>query len=608
MPKTTDEVNRILSNIQRAQSLCNPLHNNIKLWRKLYDFEHYEGSEKVDETRYSDPTYTNTVDLAVGILLGNEMIWHAYGWSPSAKEEKHTSNIEKLIAGTITVNSLRKQYDIPYEVIMNFVRDGMSVIYSIWDTDYQRMRNSIQDFPSKASPDGVISRRVYGENPIRVEVIDPLKVSMLPGGDNRWLCVVREEEMSVFDLEATYEIKLKQFAEFTDIEKMTMMGVFLDYWDKKKVDNKDGTVSFEVRNMTFFDGMPLMENPKLMIGYEDIPYTIGFFKPINRSNPSQWGHGVLSPMITSVQLMEKSINRRQRQVDVYSSLPIVVKSRSGKAISVDPGLGSFLPLGADDDIGLPNWPGNAPDVEKQLEFVRSRIQQSGFSDVMFGAGANQISGYALSQLGDQNRIRLTQPVKHLNLLWSMWARKVLDMVNNFASASALKVYGRMRGQDFAEIVFGQDAREYMIQCEVKPEFPNERVRNHAMAVQVSNILPQRIIMERYLGIEQPDDVREMKLIEMAENHPIMLQYAMISNLKTMADEGDEAAAITLQVVQNQLMQAVNQATGGQPNALGTQSADGQSTPQAQGGLPPGQGELANIQQQLSASPNMQGGI
>ena len=603
--KLADEINEILANIQKAKGMCEPFHKNIAKWRALYDFQHYEGSEKVDETRYTDPTYTNTVDLAVGILLGNEMIWHAYGWSPSAKEEKHTSSIEKLIAGTINVNSIRTQYDIPYEVILNFVRDGVAVLYSVWDTDYQKMGVVSQEFPDKDS--GSISRKVYGENPIRVEVIDPMKISMLPGGANRWACVVREEEMTVFEVELLYpKTKLKNYREYSDIDKMSMSGNLQDYWDKRKVkDPVSGELTYVVRHMAFFDGEPLMPSPKNMVGYDDIPYTIGFFKPVLRSDPKKWGHGILAPMESSVSLMEKSINRRQRQIDVYSSLPIVVKSKSGKSISVDPGLGQFLPLGPDDDIGLPQWPGNAPDVEKQLEFVRSRIQQSGFSDVMFGAGANQISGYALSQLGDQNRIRLTQPVKHLNLFWTSWAMKVLSMVNNFASASALKVYGRIRGQDFAEIIFGNSVKDYMVQCEVKPEFPNEVVRNHAMAVQVSNTLPQRLVMEKYLGIEQPDDVREMKMVEMAENHPIMLQYTMIQHLAKLAADGDKAAGITLQTVRNQLMQQLGQQSGpGNPNALGTQSASGEALPQR----PPGQEGDATFQDQINASPNMQGGI
>jgi hypothetical protein len=198
---------------------------------------------------------------------------------------------------------------------------------------------------------------------------------------------------------------------------------------------------------------------------------------------------------------------------------------------------------------FPRWPGNPPDVSQHIEFLRGRVQQSGFTDIAFGAGPSQISGYALSQMSDQNRIRLEQPVKHLENLWSRWAKKVLSLTKAFGEGQVVRVFGRMRGEEFMEQVVGNDMDQYRVRAYIKPEFPNERTRNHAMASQVRGILSESTIMERYLDIDQPDDERRLRIQEMAQTHPVMVQMAVTNALMEMAMEGDPAAMMTLKQLQ-----------------------------------------------------------
>jgi len=226
---------------------------------------------------------------------------------------------------------------------------------------------------------------------------------------------------------------------------------------------------------------------------------------------------------------------------------------------------------------------------------------------MYGSGSNESSGFALSLLGDQNRIRLEQPVSHLELLWSSWAKDILDLTKSFANDAVVRVYGRMRGSDFAEQVMGQEVADYLVKAAVRPEFPNEKTRYHAMAVQVKGILSDYTIMERYLNVKQPEEEEERKLIQMAKLHPAMQQYGLIVALKGMAAEGDEAAAMTLE----QLQQGQIPGMGGRPpqgtqpgNALGTQSATGEATPQAGGAMPEGMSAEDQLNQMATAAPQM----
>lgn len=557
----------VLFHYRRAKNFCKPWHENIRRWRALYDFQHYTKRAKVGEERYDDPTYTNVVDLAVGILLSNDMEWKAMSWSPSVPGQRDTSHVEKYLAGTVEVNGEREEAHLIYQAILNFVRDGAAILYSPWDPVLADMYKTTMQIPD---PDqGAVDMAGWEETPIRLQVIDPLKIFVLPGGPRRWSWLFRVEQMSVHDVEQTFDVKLNKYSHLTDTMKMEHKGELVDGWNvllgkKAEVQQKEGIMggimemigqvdikqktTMIVQRVLMYEGIevwPLKE----MEGYDDIPYTLDFFKPVDRDKPKDWGHNIMRPLESSVKTLEKAINRRSRQLAVYSGLPIISKTLPGREVFIDPAVGNHVKLHPDEDLVFPRWPGNPPDVSQHIEFIRGRVQQSGFTDIAFGAGPSQISGYALSQMSDQNRIRLEQPVKHLENLWSRWAKKVLSLTKFFGEGQVVRVFGRMRGQEFIEQVVGNDMDEYRVRAYIKPEFPNERVRNHAMANQVRGVLSESTIMERYLDIDQPDDERRLRIQEMAQTHPVMVQMAVTNALMEMATEGDPAAILTLQQLQ-----------------------------------------------------------
>ena len=613
----TKEEQDVVSRIQRAKAECKPWHDKIVMRRKLYNFEHYTGDARPGESRYIDPTYTNTVDLSIGILLGNDMRWHAVNWKPDAAGQIQADAIEKFLNGIIEANNFREEYNIPYEVFKHFTRDGVGVLYSPWDKGIaNRALTEIEELDEE-SDTSTTSALVYQEPPILSQVIDPLNIIATTGGYKRWDMISCIEEMSVADVEERFGVVLESYAGLTLEDKRKERGDLTDYWElrsiekTKKVNGIKGSLKYwepEVRHAVLFRDefiVPL----KVAKGYKDLPYTIGFYQPVDKDNPKEWTRGIIDPLIPSVELLEKSINRRQHQIDVYSSLPILARTRGGKKLIFDPGMAeNVVNLETDDEVSFPLWPGNSPDVQQQIDFVRARVQQSGFSDVMFGSGNSQESGYALSQLGDQNRIRLEQPVTHLEMFWSQWAKKILDLTEYFAEERKVRVYGRARGQDYTEMVQGKGLSEFLVKCEIKPEFPNEKVRNHAMATQVKGILDDITIMENYLGVEQPSDIQTRKIAQQALANPIMMQYALIKQFRTLA-ETDKDAALTLQMLERQMLQPAKGESGSSPEQLlGLQSPTGEATPQAMGAMPPGQGDAAAIAGMANASPNMAGGI
>jgi len=565
----------------------------------------------------SDPTYTNTVDLAVGIMLGNSVRWHSFGMNPTTKEQEETSDIEKLLAGTIEANNERAEASLLYQAFLYFIRDGGSATFTVFDPVLEEENRFLLDDEEGDA------RWAYKEVPVRTQVIDPIKIFALPGGPKRWLMLGRFESRSFLDIEIQYGVTLEESRHMSEDEKSSTMGEFVDAWDYVWADvqekDEEGNPLFEadgspltarrmvVRNTIIFNNAPVKE-PTIMDGYKELPYKLQFFKPTGDKS-DDWV-SILSPLESSISLLERSFNRRAHQIDVYTSLPIVTKTQPGRKVIFDPGLYNHVQITPDESIEFPSWPGNAPDVMNHMDFLRSRIQQSGFSDVMFGSGNSQVAGYALSQLGDQNRIRLEQPVEHLQLLLTSWAKSVLKLLEEFAPDSVICVYGYNRGKAYMDYVDVQKLKGYQVMAEIRPQFPNEETRKVAMSTQVKGTLSDYTIMEKYLDIEQPEEEEEKRIIEITSRHPAFIQYAVIGELKERADAGDEAAGLALQQLQAQVQQ--QQAAMGQqpPNPeqlTGLQSPDGQPVPQAEGGQPYGQSAIDQQNNMAGETPQLMEG-
>jgi len=617
-----DQFIDVLQKTNSAIKYLDPWYTNVKRWQSLYEMAHYPKVAGKREVQYSDPTFTNTVDLAVGIMLANSLRWHSYGFTPSYSEQLDTSMIEKLMEGILTSADEREERFLRYELFQSFTRDGGGIIYSVFDPEIAA--NSLEMY-DKITPKGVVKKYRFTAVPMEFKVIDPLKFFALPGGPKRWLLMGRRETMAILDVEKLYDIRIDKYSHLSEAERQVTLGEFMDVWDWVSVDTpvmtSEGVQAFNsvlgkpemysemaVRNTIIFDGMPI-RGPRIMHGYTDLPYSIQFFKPTG-NDPSKW-QSIISPMEDTVNLLERSFNRRAYQIDVYTGLPLVTKVQPGRKINIDPGLYNHVSISPDESIEFPSWPGNPPDLQMHIDFLRSRIQQSGFSDVMFGQGSGEAAGYAMAQLGDQNRIRLEQPIKHIELLFSTWAKKTLKLLQYFAKDVDICVYGHQRGTDYVDYVDASLFEGYQIRAEIRPVFPNEEQRRVAMATQVKGILSNYTIMERYLGEEQPSDEEERMLIEKVTNHPASIQYAVMKQLKKRADMGDEVAAMTLQQMQNG---GISNKPGRNPSPrnpeqlTGLQSPTGQPIPQAIGNEPAGQ-SASDIQENMSnARPGMDGGM
>lgn len=192
---------------------------------------------------------------------------------------------------------------------------------------------------------------------------------------------------------------------------------------------------------------------------------------------------------------------------------------------------------------------------------------------------------------------------------------MLKLCKYFASGSAIISYGKMKGHDFYDQIFISDLSKYLVRAELKPEFPNEKSRNHAMATQVRDVVSKRYLMEEYLNVDHPDEINRQRIIEMMEEHPAMISFAIMRELQQIIEESIDpmeksAAEMTLQ----QMQQGMFQSGGGRPpqgaspmQTPGMPSADGSLTRQESGGEPMGQSMADSQQQMASARPTFSEG-
>ena len=176
----------------------------------------------------------------------------------------------------------------------------------------------------------------------------------------------------------------------------------------------------------------------------------------------------------------------------------------------------------------------------------------------------------------------------------------------------MRVYGTLKGIEFADQIIGYDIADYLVIAKIKAEFPNQQVTNAALSTQSADVLSQRTRQERYWDIDQPTDEWNQKMLEMAEQHPAMVNYGILLVLQKKAAGGDQAAAMAVQLMMQE--QGGQQGPPGEEagartdNQLGTASATGERTPQEEGRSNPGASTLEQVESLSNAAPRLDGTV
>jgi len=545
---------------------------------KLYFLEHWDTPRRPSEQRITLSTPQNIIDIASGILAAQNIKISVYNLEDEAQRNL-AEQIEKFFMGVLYINSERQETDILYDAFWYMLVKGWVCFRAYWEPLLER-RDPEDELPE-----------AWPECPLVLQVIDPANVYPMPSGAplRKWQWIIYHQRRTILDIEDEFgpleeydHVSLKQKAK-TELD-------FIDYWEFR---------GNEVWN-TIIAGKELLRPPTHMPGYTDLPYTINFCKPTGSPKGEWTGLSFLAALENPLREMEKLLSMQARALKVYAALPIMHKGST--PIEVDADIGEVVELGPEDEVGFPTWPGSPPDMAIQLTIFHDEMQEAGFPKAVYGQGPGSVSGYALSQLSEGGRIRLGIPRKQMELCLSVLFRKMCDLCANFSPDTLIPVYGEVKGKPYAIQMLGRDLEGQRIDVSISRVLPLDEARLATIGAQAKQlqVLSDRTIMERYYGVEQPEEELRQKMREMALRHPLMMIPAFIDALQA---EGSEWLPLAQEVFQQIIQrQVATMAGGGLPMSMpkaGKGAPPPPKIPSPQGGAP---APKTQMQQALGVVP------
>lgn len=617
-----------------AQADFQKRNDRVAHYRRLYAGEHYYGDRAV-QSELNMPrnvlnTYVNTIDLAVGMLISNELDYQVISQAGDREAKRLASMQEQFFDGITYVNADDQEQNLRYWWTFRQVLDGGVGIKTYWDPIRHRTLEQVGQ-TEKGDPIWA-----FRKLPLRMEVLPIDQLYPQPGGQaSPWRHLFYAEEKTIWEVERQHQIQIAEFAALLEQDKRTRTCTYLDYWreveEVSQVEvcpdclnatppgrrvtqvlwvtlinpcEKCGSQApprnetqphYAWENAILYNGK-LIVVPRKMPGYDFYPYSVLACKPVDQKKREDWSHGLLEPIDEPVYGKERLLNYLDRQLLLDLARGVVTYTMDGRGVPVDQAFGKATHLKVGEDVGYPNALGTPEELKYKLAHLDNQIQEGSFPISMYGGGPSQVSGYAMSLMGDAGRIRLTQIVTSQEQGLTTVARKCAALTAYFARDAAIQIYGQRSRRMFQASITGDDMKGQRINVRLTPQYPNEEQRRVALATQLRGDLSEETRWEKYLSIQQPDQEKERKLAEMAENHPAMVHYQVMSLMAKWAAQNDQIAATTLAKMQQESLPTDKpgpdkappnaEQVPGQPT-----STLGAVTPQEMGGRPPGQGGM-----------------
>jgi hypothetical protein len=430
------------------------------------------------------------------------------------------------------------------------------------------------------APPWVVQMHTHDTFPICVEVIEIAK--LYPGGKGPYgkpfseiFYVQKRTPGDVLDeWEDKSEADMTKVLEGVDPDDLDVQEhEYIEWWGQ---DSK-GTVWYAIVYRDFWLIEPTATE------YPSIPFVLTAFKKVGSTK----GDGMdrlpfLYPLFHAQEKLEYVRSRSFRQLDLYANMN---PTHSGEEpiAPVDATWGKIIELGPKEEIKFPPWPGQPPDVHREMGTLSAEIAEGSFSEAMFGQVSSRASGYALSQVIGADTLRTDTPRGNLELALSSVADLVFGLMQVFSPGIHLAVTSQIRHRKMATMLSGKETKLLMVETFIKPKQTNDEVRLATLGAQIAS-LPQppvsvRYILEHYFGVNQPEEEMNRKLDEETLRDPVVRMMALVEVLQ---EEGSPYAGFMAMQLEKVMAASMAPALGGAPGAAGV----GGGLPQAVGGNPP----------------------
>lgn len=516
----------------------------MRQWDLLYTGDHYNaalswGAQAQGEERYVSNTPMNVVDIAHAVLFSTPLKITVRGERDTKKTQADSSEIEQFIQGALYANTLRYNSDPLRDAAFDALRLGWGVLFSGWDVGVAE-RNADETLPYQFP--GVL------------KWVDPQYFYWADGGNRPYSSqcyAYPRSARSVSDEFGSSLLKRKSLLKrestdrkgnvSADLADSDDVETFIDLWwfDGNKV----------MHAMVW--GNTLILKPTPMSNYHDLPYTVAqCFSTTSRDFGSR-SYPATHAIAYSVTMEERMINHMIRNIQMYGD-PIMVKM---EGIEADNAAGTILTIpretgSVSNAIQYLKPPGIPGEIMNALGVFTRDTQQGSFGPYSY-ANVNPQSGVAGQLMTNNDRMRLNIPRSNFQLAFTIAVQKLLTTCG--LAGESDKMYVFEQGKKTVALT-GKKLQGWRVDCTMNIELPNDFVRDVNVAATIKNArlpYPDRMIQERLLRIDQPEEADKQLLLEEFLNMPEVKQMAMQMAVQEKAAELMDMLIATQQPTQPQ---------------------------------------------------------
>jgi len=562
-------LNRVVADMSWAAGFYNERNAEFERQEKWYFRDHYDrpiptsADENVNYPKDANSNFEEEHLATINIPFSSVQKAHTLmtGEAPIIEVLRTTdkgNKVAKMLQGVLQVNTRRWGNNPMADAIFNQLLYGWGVVRTTWN------RNDWEDEDTKFKGD----RPLY-EFPVDVKSIHPREIYPIPGGTHeRWKAVIHQSIMKVYEVEDSWGVTLQMCDEdnieadenfnYTEPLNPDQEVDVIDYWCWEGNRIMHAVVAHN----------QFVMRPAHMKFYDALPYTIFFCASTTSSNPVNYGLGINYALVDTVSEVEWLVNRMLRIADLYADPTLVITRINDEAIQVDP-FTKQIDLIEGENAHYLTHNGSLPELDKLLGFFKAQIEDEGFANI---AGESGIDTIAQQQAAS---IKIFKPVENAQQAWEDVNHKIVGLIQRFSWDTPLDISGKVSSSDkdeaFSFSMKGSDTKGCReTKVIIRARFPMEELRNMTAAVGFKNsqLIPDEVIMKRFLGASDPDTWRRKILEQNIRNAPEAIAFIIQSQLQLLQQQSTVQA-----LVQEELAKAQNQVEQrGQPGTLGSPEA------------------------------------
>lgn len=521
-----------------AYNFYGPRNNEFDRMEKWYFKQHYaegvESDEEIVDEEATElehqtviPILTNIINSVHGVLTDEEFYIQAIS-ANGRRSEASGSKVERLCIGTYWINRQVTGEDAWETSAQDMLVYGWGCVYSYWDN----YRAELAKRKGKETLD-------FYAYPLVVRRIHPRDIYPIPNGvRERYRAIFWSVFRTVAEIEDEWGVKLQGDVRLDDEGKVQYdenenviyeelyddtLVEYIDYWAWVKVDD-----DFSLYHCVMAADQ-VVKKPTEMVEYEMLPYEIYFCRKSVSDAGTKMGLSFMFPLIEPVQEMEMLANRLTAIIDQYADPMLKVIDPSNGDEQIEKGPGAIIRLNPGGDAGYIVYPGAPPEVNQMLRFWRETTQDA-FPPVMTGmqGGTSGLDTIALQQGG---KLQTNKPRKNLELAIERVNTKIIRLLQRNSWNEGIQVHGQRSENDettpFAFNIKGKETRGFEhTAVTVRGRFPQEELRNAALAAQVSSsgLMSRRNAASKYLYVQDSESEFNAWMQEQLIMNPMWAQF------------------------------------------------------------------------------------